>query len=295
MATITFLGRDDDWENLDNWDGHALPVDADDVIVPRTARSSLIRHVDRRCDSGGAGLDLNTFLVQRGYKGDIGSEGAPFCASVNSATTTKPAITHRGDGTLHFADIALHVVWTMLVNSPNHRNAVRLTGTGPVAPIGATLAIVDGHVHIGPSVGSFNRVLLGPKRATNSMSRRAPTSASRPMPRLTTRAGGLAYVYMRDGEVDSTSVCTEVNLAGGQWTQSDGFVTTTTVGQGRFILNSSVVQPLVYLMGGVYDTTQTDDAKAITNSYKYPSAVFKKSDSLTITKEYSMFDEEWDG
>ena len=287
MATITFLGRDDDWENPDNWDGHALPVDADDVIVPRTARSSLIRHVDRRGDSGGVGLALNSFIVHRGYRGDIGGEGAPFCASVNNATVTLPSIICRGTGSVHFADIGLPVASKILVNSPNQRNALQLMSTTGHSAIGA-LTVVNGHAHAVGDFGVIDTLLVA--------TRPAPSTPVQSVARVSlSNNAAVLYGYMGSGEVECKGTCTSLTMCGGTWRQGDKAITVNVVGGGRFILNSTTVQNTVYLMGGVYDTTESDEPKTITSLYKFPSATLKKSDGLTIANAFDVFDESWTG
>jgi hypothetical protein len=91
MATTFWTGAvSTDWDTVGNWNS-TIPVDGDDVIVQKTAGKSLLTNIDRTGDSAGAGLHLNNFLVEDGFKYSVGANGARL-----KLTSNKITVQHAG-------------------------------------------------------------------------------------------------------------------------------------------------------------------------------------------------------
>ena len=281
MATITFLGRNDDWENLDNWDTHALPVNDDKVIIPEEARSNLTRHVDRGF------LDLWSLWVHPGYKGNIGSEGAPLKLMIAGAPGYYgPCLLMNGSGTVH-----LSPTWgtgPLVVNSPGNRRALVVGGEKNIT----SLSIVAGDVELrsdyAPAAGMDVFMVGAPNRGIGRGGRNAKQG-----PTLIDRsAAGILKLVLQSGNVEYHGDIQTIRMNGGHLTAHPSSSTNEVyMNGGRFIYNATP-DPLgaLTLLGGLVDTTQTSAAKEIIGLYRAREGTLLRSSNLTVTNEFTIFD-----
>jgi len=277
MATITFLGRDDDWENPDNWDTHAPPIKDDKVIFPHFAKSSLMRHIDRGF------LDLWSMWIHPGYKGDIGCEGNPLKLYLGGAIGyTGAGLLHNGAGELH-----LNTTWgsyPIVVNTPGNKRALTLSGDGIVSH----LICMAGHTTIAADrTGAITDVwILESPRGGRGAQRQPDVSL------IDRSASAIAELMMRRGTVEYFGDIPTIKVHGGHITAHRAS-STALVDQhdGEFIYNASPdLLGVLSLWGGTFDTTQTSDAKTITTLYEAPASNLLRSEHLTVTNEHTLFD-----
>ena len=277
MATITFLGRDNDWENPDNWDTHAPPIKDDKVIFPHFAKSSLMRHIDRGF------LDLWSIWIHPGYKGDIGCEGNPLKLYLGGAAGYYgPHLLHNGSGQVH-----LEATWNsgdVVVNAPGNKRALIIEGAEDFN----RLSCLAGHVEVSAGyTGAISEVwLLESPRGGRGAQRQPDVSF------IDRSASGVAELMMRRGTVEYFGDIPTIKVHGGHITAHRAS-STAIVDQhdGEFIYNASPdILGALCLWGGTFDTTQTSDVKAIIGVWEAPASNLLRSEHLTVTNECTLFD-----
>ena len=280
MATITFLGRDDDWENLDNWGGHALPVDDDDVVVPETAKSSLMRHLNRRGDSGGAGLDLNSWYVHPGYRGNIGCEGNPLrCIVQNAAALGKLSISHEGSGRFYYSAES-----GTGINTTAHIAMTGAPGTSRMILSGDSYS---GDLYINRGALEMSPLCTDPPGSV-WLGAYAPYARDAVLVAHSMGALDIDDLYVLGGRAMIACNISHAYLRGGSLTQNNNRIVYAHVGgSAQCIYNSSDNITAMYLYSGLLDFNRTANAKTITSFYQW-GGVFRRNGATTVTTERSL-------
>lgn len=288
MANKYYLGVDNDWSNVLNWTGAAIPVDGDDVKVLGTTTQSLTLNLDRTGDGAGSGLHLNSIYVARDYVGNIGALGAELKCTVQNSTFAAASITHRGPGELWFnseTGTGGHVTGQIVLNSDNKDSALTLSGDRDIG----RLCVVKGLATLS---AAFSGILcnvdisLRDNRANDA--RFIASSTAGPAITLIQIAGGVASV--------SRAATAVMVSQGANYTQENYGLSQLWQAGGLVFFNTSsdvAALDMASLTGGTLDMTQNSYPKLISNLYQAPGATLVKTSQTTVTNDYP-FDEETD-
>lgn len=280
MPTNVYLGRNGNWADVSNWALGAIPIDADDVVIPDTTQTALTTNLDRTGDSAGNGLDLNSFYVHEGYHSNIGSLGNPLKCTIDGGGTGEHAIMHRGSGSFYYnAETgAANNTGTILIRSRNMTDAFVLGGDRGVHRMFAQ----GGHVTI-TSAFSGTLAWLMVTEAFGPVIVQALDSAA-----------AVTNFFTDSGATTISRPSTDVLIAGGVVTQEGRLFNKVYQAGGLYLFNSGAATGIgtFILQSGVCDTRRTATAKAIAALYRFPSATLYRSPQLAITLEYDAGEED---
>ncbi|MHC4621805.1 MAG: hypothetical protein ACYTEQ_29035 [Planctomycetota bacterium] len=150
MAWDYYDVSDGGWAN-GNFRSGVKPVDADDVIIPRST-SQGINGTDQ------SGIKLGELWIDEGYRFNIGSAASPFL--IDAA-----CVTHNGDGTLYLTSEdngSTEYTERVVVNSPNEQLAAYLDGDAI-----DEIFLVRGAVTLASTLGAAaktGRIIIGSAR-----------------------------------------------------------------------------------------------------------------------------------
>lgn len=252
MAFDYYQGVDGLWLAA-NFESAAIPVDADDLIVPAGIQASID-------GSDQKGIRLNIWELARGFRGNVGSSGDPFIIDVVK-------MVHRGSGSLWLKSddnaSTEFTVW-VLIDSDNKSNAASLNGEKM-----DHISVQKGYVHLLGTLGTVALPSLVDISYRNNPSDDAEVLIDCGLLAATGTLNQMA------GKCISNAAVPIAYISGGIYTHSDTNSTVITTlfvsgtGITRYNSRGTMVTANI-LKGGTLDLTRTDLVKTITTINLFP-------------------------
>ena len=272
-----------DLDNADNWSDDTAPVNADDVVFDHQAAASCLHNISK------TSLTIANLTVTSGFKYSIGLD------AINKHSTSLPydehLTTYLSLAAATVMDIDGSGAGIIKIHCGNTDTTATVKGSGTrtnasVPPIllninnsGADLNVLGGDVGLCFEATTTGEVATFTCAGSNS-------SKLTIGPSVTIATGTVA-----SGAVDCQSSITTVYVDGGTFTlKQAATITSLYVNGGTFIDISTGTLTSVFATGGMYDRSNDNRAKTITNFTVYARCTIKDpTGSLTVTYGFDIY------
>jgi hypothetical protein len=249
MALTRWLGTTDtDWEVSGNWD-NGVPSADDDVVISADAIRGLLVNVDRTGDTAGAGLDLDSFTIEKGFAYNVGSSGTPLIL-----TCDKVEALHPGELYFNSANGTGSTVTDLLILNGSGYYVITHQTDGAITATDALGGTID--ITYTGGVDPSRLLFVDPELPVDLKYIEAGASVS-----------GLT-IYMAGGKVEyqnaAGTTSYNVFMSAGEFVWSSGLLIGTLVQNGGiFYFDAGATITTARLLGGVFDATRTIDSQTI--------------------------------
>ncbi len=240
VNTTTASSGPHDWAVLNNWEkngsvGVAIPVNADGVRL--TGANDIRYGLDQ------SGVALASLYIGQDYTGSVGNTTGSFYLSVGATV-----VNVSGNGAYYFINGTLPSVYVKSTRSGNDRVWL----DGDIDNTWISSGNVLGEIKFAASMVLDNVFMTNAPRA------RATLGAS---------ITSLDLIEMDSGKIDNSATVVDVKVAGGEYTQTDGAISTKleTRGTGTVKYNSDGTVADLVVFNGHFDLSDsTADSVTIT-------------------------------